>query len=627
MFLLSLAAVAVYANSLRNPMMLDDNTFFNETMRSFKFAYLQLVPDKNTFLGVKDQKEDVYYRPLAHIIPMMAYIGFGDNVVGHHVLNLVLFVLAAFLLMRFVLELSGDMRVAFLAALAYIVHPINGIIVNYITASVFAAEVIFMLLALLALGDRFREKRNSIFLYLPCSFFFLAILCHEAAMALPFYAAVFIMILNRHLPAKEYIQLAFKHTFPMWLLLVCYFVFRLNFSSLSHSVMGNFGKFHMDFGQYLASLFKLIVWYVTRLFYPFGIVIIKPIDVVRGAFPIFGWTILGLGLVALAGFLLWSYRRRPVPFLGLLFLCIGFGPVIEGVLFLPIHGPVLEPHWLVFPVIGFFIWFAALMVDCWDHLKKWLMAGVMAVILSCWVVSSWGMNAIWSNEMGYYYYWLSQAPGYAAVMFYLGQGYAMHHNLGPARFWYNKALEKNYWVDMTLTNLGLVDIMGKNWGRARQYLNEALKVNPYIVAVYANLGTMDYFEGKYALSKEHFFKAMDIDQHALLPRVNLAGVLQKMGDIDGAIRAYEDILVLIPPPTEDVLTNLLGLYWKKKDKANVLKRAKQLIGISKKSKTLTEAGMMLQSLGRLDLARQAYQKAVRADPAYAKAEQMLRQME
>ena len=42
-------------------------------------------------------------------------------------------------------KITGNYNLAFLTGLFYLIHPINGIVVNYISASVFALQVIFML--------------------------------------------------------------------------------------------------------------------------------------------------------------------------------------------------------------------------------------------------------------------------------------------------------------------------------------------------------------------------------------------------------------------------------------------------------------------------------------------------
>ena len=191
-FVLLVLGTLTFANGFKNPMMLDDHTFFDEKMRNMKFLWMQFVPDKNIFLGLKDQKTDVYYRPLAHVIPMLAYAAFHNNVVGHHLLNMVLLVTASFMIALLCFCLWGDWRLGLLAGVGYLLHPINGIMVNYITASVFSAQVILMTLSMICIWRADYLGRLASFF-----FFALALMCHETAMALPFYATAMVWVMKR----------------------------------------------------------------------------------------------------------------------------------------------------------------------------------------------------------------------------------------------------------------------------------------------------------------------------------------------------------------------------------------------------------------------------------------------
>ena len=76
-----------------------------------------------------------------------------------------LFVLAASSIYLLIGKISGNDNLAFLTGLFYLIHPINGIVVNYISASVFALQVIFMLGTILLLWGSLEEKitERSIF--------------------------------------------------------------------------------------------------------------------------------------------------------------------------------------------------------------------------------------------------------------------------------------------------------------------------------------------------------------------------------------------------------------------------------------------------------------------------------
>ena len=173
-----------YSNSLRSGFMLDDHAFFDEKMQNIKFLPYQFLPDKDKALNIKGGKTDSYYRPIAHVIPMLSYLVFKDNTFGHHWVNLILFLFAVYCIYFLIYSLSQDFILSFIAALLYLIHPINGVFVNYITANVYAAQVILMSLSLICLLQSFKARRENLFYVLSLSFFTISLLCHETSMAI-----------------------------------------------------------------------------------------------------------------------------------------------------------------------------------------------------------------------------------------------------------------------------------------------------------------------------------------------------------------------------------------------------------------------------------------------------------
>ena len=138
---LALMGLGTFFNSLHNGFLIDDHAFFEEKLQNIKYLPLHFLPDKNRALHIEGESADPFYRPLATIIPMLSYLTFKQNVVGHHALNLALFILAAWGIYLFLVYLGCNQLWAYLAAWFYLVHPINGVAVNYITASIFPVQV------------------------------------------------------------------------------------------------------------------------------------------------------------------------------------------------------------------------------------------------------------------------------------------------------------------------------------------------------------------------------------------------------------------------------------------------------------------------------------------------------
>ena len=143
-----------------------------------------------------------YYRPLAHIVPAICYSLFGEHFWQYHLFNLILFVLASFLIYLCVYRISKDDMLAFLVSALYIIHPINGIVVNYITASVFALQVIFISASILSVLGSIDRQDNRFLYYASLLLMVLALLCHETSIMTPFYLGT-VLVMTKCLDLKE----------------------------------------------------------------------------------------------------------------------------------------------------------------------------------------------------------------------------------------------------------------------------------------------------------------------------------------------------------------------------------------------------------------------------------------
>jgi len=139
-----MSGLLVFFNSLNNKFLIDDFAFLhNPVWSSMKYIPSQWNPYREQSVGVVDAHGmQVYYRPLTHILYDICYPTFKNNFWKYHLLNLILFVLASSLIYLLIEKLTGNYNLAFLTGFFYLIHPINGIVVNYVSASVFALQLI-----------------------------------------------------------------------------------------------------------------------------------------------------------------------------------------------------------------------------------------------------------------------------------------------------------------------------------------------------------------------------------------------------------------------------------------------------------------------------------------------------
>ena len=185
---------------------------------------------------------------------LLCRLSFGELAWPYHLVNLLLFCAAAFLIYFFARKVLEDEQAGILAAFFYLVHPINGLVVNFVTASVFSAQVILMLASMCFwVGKGLLSKAAGIF------FFVLALMCHETAMALPLYLVVLVWIKTGSL------RRAWSVTMPLFIFTFFYFLLRLHIASLDDTVLHNFKNSSFNAFEYAAGYSKLVFWYLEKL--------------------------------------------------------------------------------------------------------------------------------------------------------------------------------------------------------------------------------------------------------------------------------------------------------------------------------------------------------------------------
>ena len=623
-FFLLLLGFLAFSNGLSNPFLIDDHAFFEEKLRNIKYLPLHFLPDKNRALQIEGQSADPFYRPLATVVPMLSYLAFKGNFSGHHLTNLVLFCVAGWGIYLFLLRLGASTTLAFLAGALYIVHPINGVSVNYITASIFPVQVILMLGSLYFLVSFPRKRESMVF---SCILYLFSTWCHETAMALPFYAFILCAVFGpTHPPGvcrsnfREVVRSAWRQTWPLFAVLGALIVFRMFFSSLGVSIINKISLYNMSFPEYLATWTMLLSWYLSRLFWPQNIVLIMAHQPLKEGLGI--WLVLLVLLIVLAVYLVWTFRHNKIMLLGLLWFIAGFAPFTLACFFQPIHGLMIEPHWFLFPVIGFFIFVAGAFTSVLDSRSAkrppkgvsgndkglFLARAALGVVIFTSVFFSRWHNWVWADEVRYCTFWLQQSPAFVAVNGYLAKAYELRKQFEPARQHYYYMLDRGYKDYISYTNLALMDMQEGKWESAKANLLKVMEIDPHASVAVSDLGTVYFKEENYTKALEYFERAKTLNRFTILPYLNIAQAHLKLGDQNKAAQALQEVLNIVPGE-EHAMVDLIQIYLARKDKENVLKIARLMSAHSRNPYTLRNAAVLLKNYGFENEADKALQKA------------------
>jgi len=590
-----------YSNSLHNDFMIDDYGLIleNPQIRSINFFL-------NNFIPVDHPKAKiVYYRPIPHALIMLNYLLFGANPFGYHLLNLFAFYLCCLCVYGFLNILLRDGRVSLLASLFFCSHPINGMLVNYKTATGYSVLICSVMLSL-TFYLLVEQKNNKSYLVISYLWFFIALLCHEIAMAFPLYLAAGLFFIKKY-RLKQII----KGCFPYGVILFIYFIFRLKVASLKSNIINKIPIFEMSLTNYLATFSKLVFWYISKLVTLNDIVLIWATPLVRH--PLLGWNLIFICIVLGCLYLIFVVWKKDIRAFAVFWILIGFIPVTMACLFHTDLGLMIEPHWLFFASIGFFIFLAYLIVRGGEKFNKNLIPILSMILLVAYVLASRQHNYLWANEKRYCQFWLRIVPGYKSVMFHLANCYMRDGEYEKARKLSEQALAGQFDDWQIYTNLGLMDYQEEKFTLAIEKFRTALKFNPDSAVTYNDLGNALLKINDRKMAQQSFLKAIGLNPFLLEPRLNLASIYQQQGEYEKAIALLKRNLA-IDPNNEPSLFLLAEMDLSAGNKPSALELAKQLLVKGKDPEALVGLGSLFAANRYSKMAFALCSRALQIDP-------------
>ncbi len=561
-----------FFNSFQNKFLMDDYYFRSTPLYSeIQYTPLQWNPYREQEVGMyaQNSNQNIYFRPFAHVEISICYSMFKETYWKYHLFNLIVFVIAAFFLYLCIAQISKNLTLAFLASALYLVHPINGLVVNYITASCFAFQVIFMAGSTLLLFLSLDESNKSIHYYISLLFFTLALLCHESAVMTPFYIGAALIVIRNLKPKKIF------YTLLPFLFIICIFiVFRLSFVQNHEHVLKN-SNLSMNIYEYIGTNFILLIWYIGQLFYPSGITLAFVIPIIRSYL---FWYNLGFFITLVIFILLFiKFRHYKIRLVALLWFLIGLSPCFIIILFLNHGGAWIEPHWFVFSVIGFFIIVASYFIRLLEKNSKWGVF-VLCIVFFLLIQSSRSYNNLWRDEKTYSKYWL---------------------NLHP-------------WNSYPADTLSHAYLLEKNYSEAEKLKLSQLAAYKDDPDLYRDLAVIVFDQGDMKKAEFYIKKAIELRAGSVEYYVKLVDIYFEEKDFISCEK-YLLLASSLDPSNLDIAYRLIYLYAMKKD--NKLKDLSlTYLNKANSSTSLVSFANLMAQNDLNELAYQAFQKALKINP-------------
>jgi tetratricopeptide (TPR) repeat protein len=537
-------------------------------------------------------------RPVANISFALNYYIHRYNVVGYHLVNILIHLtcgLLLYLLVKSTLRISWPdasskyrQWIPFFTALLWMVHPLQTQSISYIVQRMNSMAAMFYILSLL-LFIKFRianvPKKKWILLGGCILSGFLALGTKENAATLPF----FIFLYEWFFFQKLSIHWLKRHAFTLTAIVITFALVAGLYIGINQLEKIDLGYSLRDFtvSQRLLTELRVVIFYVSLLFWPQPSRLNLDHDFSL-SHSLFQPPATAICLVIiLASIILAIYFARRdrlssfcvIWFLGNLVIessVIGLELVFEHRTYLPSMLAILLAVVVVLRVIKL----------------QWLGIGILcmaAVLGSIWTFQR---NQVWTDEIALWRDCVKKSPQKARAYNNLALALAGKGNFNDAITNYRVALKLKPDYARAHYNLGVILAKQGNLNKGIHHLRTAVQIDPNNSEAQNNLGVALLIQGHLDAAIVHLKNALKITPYYAEAHNNLGKAMQLKGNLPMAIEHYQAAVHLDPD------------Y----------------------AKAHTNLGIILKQMGRLEEAQQHLEKALRLRPGYEEARRNLKEI-
>jgi len=565
------AGVLVYANSLTGPFIFDDAHGITENP-----SIRQLWPIWDTL--VAPPGSGMAGRPVVNLTFAINYALGGWNVVGFHLVNLAIHLLAGLVLFGALRRAVKSDRLAFVAALIWLVHPVLTESVVYISQRTEMLMGLFLVLTFycfLRSLDSGHRQRWEIAAIVACG---LGMGSKEVMAVAPVLVLAYdyVFVTGSWKDSLRQRRILYMGLAATWVMLP----FLVGGVSVI-TKMGHTGEFTP--WAYAKIQCTILVHYLRLCFWPQPLLLDYAawprVDSVWGIVP---QGVLILGLVAAS---LWgTWRRHWWGFLGLWFFLI-LAPTSS---FLPLGTEVGAERRLYMPLIAVVL---LVVVGARELLRERqpLAVIVVLVVTSVFGVLTWQRNNVYASSVAIWSDTVAKTPGNARA----------HNNLANA-----------------LTTVGRDD-------EAEKHYRLALEGDPSDWKTWYNFAGLLAKAGKLDEAVEGYRRALMFNPTDANTFLNVGVALAKLGKFSEALRCFENVTTLTPQSASGYY-NLGFTLAKMQRYADAVPRFREALELQPDSATILYGlGNALAQSGQTNDARRYLAEAARIDPKSAPIRQAL----
>jgi len=515
----------VYANSLKGGFIWDDDFLVKDNAYIKSWSHILKIFTED--IGAGARSHYIFYRPLQMITYMLDYSFWKLNVVGYHSTNILLHILVALSIFRFIDIIFKDRIISFLAGVFFIAHPMHTEVVSYISGRTDSLAFLFLLVCFILYIKQLRLDSLSRYIFMLLSYI-LALLSREASLILPALLLVYHYVFNQKIKTKEFLSI-----------LGLTFLYALLRFTLLRGLLAGVTPADTTVFQRLPGVFAAITNYITLLISPFNLHMEYGYRQFNLAEP---KVIIGIGIFVIS--LIYAFKQRRANKLisfSILWFFIGLSPVSD---IYPVNAYMAE-HWLYLPSLGFFLILAQAIV--WLYKRKKIR--IITIIFTCALLAFYSyltvrQNNYWGKPITFYEMTLKFTPNSPRMLNNLGEAYDKIGRKEEAIMLYREAIKFDPRCAEAYNNIGTASVnMGKYIDAIVAY-QQAIAINPNYAEIHNNLAKTYLIIGKREDAITVLKKAIEIDPSYAMSYYNLAAIYFNQQQYDLTIYYYDKAIEL-----------------------------------------------------------------------------------
>lgn len=552
-FIFAVVILIVFGNVLFNGFVYDDHYLIKDNPYIKNFSYLGKVLSSDVAVTSSIEKPSGYYRPLSMFFLMVIYKLWGLNTFGLHLMTLLIHLANTFFVFLLIKKISTDVRLGFIAALLFAVHPIHVEAVAPIFNFMGILATLFSLSAFLAFVKS-RQEGGKRFFVLSAFLFLCAVFSKEEAITLPAIFILYDLYFVSNFKWKAFVRQCKDY---LWFFLLAGLYVAARLVVMQKPAALGFWNLDLAFSVsptktlflQIISIAKIFSDYLNLLIFPFKLSAYYLLDdpLLLSGLQIFLSVFIVLGLIVYAFY--FAKKQKLISFSIFFFFISSF--MISNLI--PIGGLFAE-RFMYFPSVFYCVVLAYLFVKLFAYfqdknnsLGKLVIFSIFFIVVGLYAQAAAVRNYVWRNDVILWSDTAQKTPQSYRPFQYLGDAYVYH---GPSYYEkalaaYREALKRSGVPEIELRNsIGRVyGVMNKH-DLALKEFKYALSLNNSSIVGYYDIGVTYYFMGEYEQALSFFKAGQALDKDYFWLYYGIGLVYEKQSRISEAKEMFQKALAL-----------------------------------------------------------------------------------